>query len=87
MDGKYKKSIKSKLDIATVKEFAQCVLDMEAPKQSRFRLQFDKLTDLNANCLLTNGGGVLEHEQYCKNKKLKEVVSFDCDGRKMQIIG
>jgi hypothetical protein len=87
MDGKYKKSKTSKLDIGTVREFAKCVSDLEAPKRRRIRLQFDKLTDLNTNCLLTNGAGVLDHEQYCKNNHIKEVVSFDCDGRIMQIIG
>lgn len=87
MDGKYKKSSSSKLDIGTIREFAQCVSDMDSPKKSRFTLQFDKLSELNTNCLLTNGEGIQDHEQYCMNKKVRQVAKFDCDGRKMEIIG
>lgn len=87
MDGKYKKSITSKLDIGTIREFAKCVSDMDVPKRSRFKLQFDTLSELNANCLLTNGEGMKDHEQYCKNNKLKQVGRFDCDGKKIVIVG
>ncbi len=87
MDAKYKKSSASKLEIATIREFAQCVTDMQTPKSQQSGLVFSKLSALNANCLFTNGEGMDEHHQYCKNRKLKQVGRFDCDGRTMQIIG
>jgi hypothetical protein len=87
MDGKHKKSKLSKLDIDTIRGFAKCVSDMNAPKNSKSKLQFNKLGDLNTNCLLTNGEGVQNHKQYCKNNRLKQIGKFDCDGRTMEVIG
>jgi hypothetical protein len=85
MDAKYKKSKTSKLDIGTIREFAQCVRDMNAPKRNP--LKFDKLTQVNFNCLFTNGEALAQHMQYCKNNKLKQVGKFDCDRRTIDVIG
>jgi len=87
MDAKYKKKNDTKLDIGTIREFAQCVKDMNVPKGIRGLLQFNKLVDLQSNCLFTNGEGNALHKQYCKNNKLKQVGRFDCDGRTMDVIG
>jgi hypothetical protein len=87
MDAKYKKSKESKLDISTIREFAQCVSDMETPKDISPNLQLNKLSKLNYNCLLTNGECIPEHEQYCINNKLKQVGNFDCNGGDMRVIG
>jgi hypothetical protein len=85
MDAKYKKSSTSKLDIGTIREFAQCVRDMNAPKRSP--IQFKKLQQLKANCLFTNGQVVPDHLQYCKNRKLKQVGEFDHDKKVFNVIG
>jgi len=87
MDGKYKKSNASKLDIGTIREFAKCVSDMDAPKRTIHNLKFDELGDLNTNCLLTNGECIEDHRQYCINNKLRQVGKFDCDGRVMVVVG
>lgn len=85
MDAKYKKSKTSKLDIGTIREFAQCVRDMDTPKRNP--LIFKKLAQVNFNCLFTNGEVLNQHKQYCKNNKLKQVGKFDCDGRTMEVVG
>lgn len=87
MDAKYKENNSSKLDIGTIREFAACVRDMNVPKGIRGRLVFNSLVRLRANCLFTNGEAETLHQQYCTNRKLKQVGRFDCDRRTMQIIG
>lgn len=87
MDAKYKQSKNTKLDISIIREFAQCIKDMKVPKDEIINLKFNRLMDLKGNCLITNGEGSLNHEQYCKNNTLKQVTRFDCDGRAMKVIG
>ncbi|MBO9200610.1 MULTISPECIES: hypothetical protein [Niastella] len=86
MDAKYRKSSKATLDIGIIREFAQCARDMQVPKRLD-GLKFNKLVDLASNCLLTNGELINEHEQYCKNNKIKQVGRFDCDNRQMIVVG
>lgn len=87
MDAKYKKNKSSKIRIDEIREFAQNVSDMLAPKINQSMLLFNKYQNLNANCLFTNGEVIDKHKQYCINHKMKQVGSFDCDGRNMYISG
>jgi len=86
-DSKYKTKNSTTLDISIIREFAKCVQDMATPKSVKSKLVFDKLTDLNANCLITNGMTADDHEQYCKNHKLVQVGEFNWDRKKYNIIG
>jgi len=87
MDAKYKESNSTKLDIKTIKEFAKSVQDFGVHSIKAGKIIFDKLKDIEVNCLLTNGNTIDIHEQYCKNNCLQQIGRFDCDGRKFNVIG
>jgi hypothetical protein len=75
-DAKYK-SKKDALDISTIREFSQCVADMQTQRASKKRLKFNKLVDLKGNCLITNGRVITKHEQYCIKKAVRQIGNFD----------
>lgn len=87
MDAKYKQSKNKKIDIGTIREFAQCVRDMDTPKPEANILIFKELDILKANCLFTNGVPDSSHHQYCINNKVKQIGQFDCDGRQVVVVG
>lgn len=87
IDAKYKENKSTKLDIATIKEFAKSVHDFGVHAIKAKKIKFEKLKDIEVNCLLTNGETIDMHEQYCKNNCLQQVGRFDCDGRKFNVIG
>jgi hypothetical protein len=87
MDAKYKWENETVMDIGTIREFAQCVFDMNAPKPGSAILQFTANPDFNANCLFTNGEPDRNHQQYCINRQLKQIGRFDCDGRAKVVVG
>lgn len=86
MDAKYKSDSKKRMNISTIREFAQCVHDMDAPKAQKSTLKFTNLIGLDANCLFTNGLPDDKHESYCKQNKMKQVGTFDYN-KKMQVVG
>lgn len=87
IDAKYKENKSTKLDIETIKEFAKSVHDFGVHAIKAKKIKFEKLKDIEVNCLLTNGETIDIHEQYCKNNCLQQVGRFDCDGRKFNVIG
>lgn len=87
MDAKYKESNLTKLDIETIKEFAKSVQDFGVQTIKAKKFKFDNLKEIEVNCLITNGRTIDIHEQYCKNNCVQQVGSFDCDGRKFDVVG
>lgn len=87
MDAKYKWKDDTVMDIGTIRQFAQCVNDMGVPKPGAAILTFRSHPEFNANCLFTNGEPDENHEQYCINRRLKQIGRFDCDGRAMIVVG
>lgn len=86
MDAKYKSDISDKLNISIIREFAQCVRDMQTPKAETNILSFTT-QDFKANCLFTNGALIDVHEEYCRNRNIRQIGHFDCDGRPMKVLG
>ncbi len=87
MDAKYKTDNLQSLEISTIREFAKCADDLGVSEAETALFEFDKLKALKGNCLLTNGRAINDHEQYCKNNKVKQVGSFDCNGGSFNVIG
>ncbi len=78
-DSKYKTGKNSndkKIDISTLREFANIVgnLDLSATKSSQILL--DKLQPLSGNCLISNGQVATNHSPFCIHSKIKQVGKF-----------
>jgi len=86
MDAKYKSDIEDKFDVSILREFAQCVRDMQAPKPETDVLKFGSPA-FKGNCLFTNGEPIEVHELYCRNRNVRQIGQFDCDGRTMVVVG
>lgn len=84
MDAQYKEDENKKLDIKTIREFAQCVRDLEVEPASALSLKFDSLKSMPSNTLLTNAHAIEKHGPYCKHRKIVQIGDFDCDGRAPQ---
>ncbi len=83
MDAKYKKS---GIDFGILKEMAEIVRSMEVESASNIELQFDKLPELKANCILTNGEVSRKHEGYCRLRRIRQIGRFGV-GQNLVIAG
>src|SRR4030095_6070630 len=81
MDAKYKSNpTKSNLSISLLQQFAEIIVDLNVSAASTQPINFDKYKNLLSNCLLTNGTGLTDKDDFCKKKKMKQVVKFDVTG-------
>jgi hypothetical protein len=80
MDAKFKYKSNQSMPIAQIHAFIQIVSALKTIKASAMTLEFDRLVDLKANCLLTNGKGLDDHRKYCMDFYIKQVERFDLAG-------
>jgi hypothetical protein len=78
MDAKYKSNPNNnKLDIKQLQQFAKIIDDLQVNGASSTTLLFDKYIDLLSNCLLTNGNGLEDKDDFCLKNNMKQVEKFD----------
>jgi hypothetical protein len=65
---------------------AEIIRSMEVENASNINLQFDKLCELKANCILTNGEVSRKHEGYCRLRRIRQVGRFGV-GQNLVIAG
>lgn len=87
MDAKFSKKANTKMSKQNISYFGQWVKDLDVETASRSGVQFDSLTDLKANCLITNAECQDVHEDYCKHLKVKQIGKFDCGSRTYDVVG
>jgi len=76
LDSKFT-SRKGKIDIATIREFVTIINDLEVTTgKDDLRLAFDKLSDLKANCLISNGSVAKDHSDYCSQRNIRQIGKF-----------
>ena len=79
MDSKYKtgkNSDEKKIDISTLREFANIVRDFNLDVTKSSQIQLDQLKSLSGNCLLSNGQPATNHLPFCVHSKIKQVGIF-----------
>ncbi len=87
MDAKFKKDRNTKFSISTIREFITMINDLQTNNATSIDLEFNLLTDLKANCLLSNGKVIAKHKQYCTNNKVIQVGTFVHDSPNFDVIG
>lgn len=78
LDSKYKtgNSDEKKIDISTLREFANIVRDFDLNATKSSQIILDKLNSLTGNCLLSNGQTSKKHQPFCSHSKIKQVGKF-----------
>lgn len=77
LDAKYKQDENKKLSMSELREFCQIVSDLSVQDADSKDFRFKNLNDLNTNCLITNGKVLEIHEEYCKQRKIRQIGSFN----------
>lgn len=77
MDAKFIYSYDKKLTIDRIHAFIQRVSALKTGNVNSLHLDFDTLSSIKSNCLLTNGLTADKHINYCKAFKIKQVGRFD----------
>lgn len=77
MDAKFKYTNTSSLPVDQIHAFIQRVNALQTQNADTIPIKFDLLKDIKANCLLTNGKALGDHDDYCKLNKIKQVEQFD----------
>lgn len=77
MDAKFIYSYDKKISISRIHDFMQRVNALQTGNANSLHLDFDTLSNIKSNCLLTNGLTADDHIDYCKMFKIKQVGRFD----------
>ncbi len=77
MDAKFKYRNTAKLPIEQIHAFMQRVNALQTHNANKITLQFNRLTPLKSNCLLTNGQALTDQREYCVLNNIKQVEQFD----------
>jgi|AntRauTorckE5430_2_1112549.scaffolds.fasta_scaffold01993_7 hypothetical protein len=85
-DAKYKEK-ESSLGVSLLREFAMNVVDFRLQIAPSTPLAFRHLTSFNTNCLITNGTISDRHEQYCTDRIIRQIGSFQKGYHLMQTVG
>lgn len=87
MDAKFKKNRDTKFSISTIHEFITIINNLGVKNASITDIRFNLLTDIRANCLISNGRVINKHQLYCANNKVKQVGSFVYDNSNYNVVG
>jgi hypothetical protein len=87
LDAKFKKDGDTKFSISTIREFITMINDLQTNNAATIDLEFNLLTDLKANCLLSNGKVIAKHKQYCTNNNVVQVGTFVHDKTTFDVTG
>lgn len=87
MDAKFKKDRDTKFSISTIREFITMINDLQTNRAASIDLEFNILTNIKANCLISNGKVIVKHQQYCSNNNLLQIGSFVHDSSTFHVIG
>lgn len=79
-DAKYKQNDEGKFSVSEIKVFCQIVSDLKVQDAYTKDFRFDKLKDLNSNCLITNGDVFEKHEKYCMQRNVRQIGKFEIKG-------
>ncbi len=77
LDAKFKYQKSGKLNVDQIHAFIQRVNALRTKKGNKIPLHFTFLKDLKSNCLLTNGEGLVDQNDYCIVNNIKQVIQFD----------
>lgn len=87
MDPKYKFDSKKSLTTNELEKFMHWVHALQTSNASSEPIDFDELTDLLGNSLLTNGNYIKGQEEYCKAYFVKQVSNFSLDVTARVVVG
>jgi hypothetical protein len=78
LDSKYKtgKADDKKIDIATLREFANIVNDFNLDAEKSSRILLNALQTISGNCLVSNGQTAVGHQPFCAHSRIKQVGKF-----------
>lgn len=87
MDAKFKYDDSKALSIEQIHAFMQRVHALQTTNAPVLPLSLKTLAGIKSNCLLTNGKGLQDQHQYCRNNRVKQVTDFDHIGSAVNVIG
>lgn len=76
MDSKYKYDKMKSISIAQIEAFMMKVVSLELSNAKYTDIDFGKLVDFKANCIITNGNVLSSHEKYCSKFHLRQIGQF-----------